>query len=380
MSTPGDNCLNVLHFYRTYLPESHGGIEEAIRQICLASAQRGVRNRILTLARVPSTEMLDRPEALVIRAPLQWDPASCSMGATLFRLYREHAEWADVIQIHYPWPFADLVHMVSGIRKPVVVTYHSDIVRQGWLEHLYRPLRNLFFRQVNKVVATSPNYMGSSAFLQKIRAKCTTIPLGLCPESYPAPTPEASAFVDDTFGRGYFLFVGVLRYYKGLDILVDASARNGLPVIIAGRGPEDKSLRAQVKARGAHNVRFAGFVSDDVKAALFQNCRALVFPSNARSEAFGVTLLEGLLFSKPLISCEIGTGTTFVNIDQQTGIVVPPNDSMALAMAMRLLQENEELATKLGKNGRERFDKVFSGDKVGSAYLNLYESVVDQRT
>lgn len=315
---------------------------------------------------------------MVIRAPLQWDPASCSMGLALMGLYREHAEWADVVQIHYPWPFADLVHMVSGTRKPVVVTYHSDIVRQGWLEHLYRPLRNLFFRRVTRVVATSPNYMRSSTFLRKISAKCNTIPLGLCPESYPEPTLAATEYVNDTFGRGYFLFVGVLRYYKGLDVLINAAARSGLSVVIAGQGPEDKSLKLQAEARGAHNVHFAGFVSDDVKVALFQNCRALAFPSNARSEAFGVTLLEGLLFGKPLISCEIGTGTTFVNIDQETGIVVPSDNSMALAMAMRLLNENEDLANQLGKNARKRFDKVFSGDKVGSAYLSLYNTVVDQ--
>lgn len=370
----------MLQFYRTYLPESHGGVEEAIRQICIATGQHGVRHRVLTLARVSATEVIERPEATVIRAPLQWEPASCSMGTALFRLYREHAQWADVIQVHYPWPFADLVHILSGIRKPVVVTYHSDIVRQGWLERLYQPLRKRFFRRVSAVVATSPNYLESSIFLQRVRGKCITIPLGLCPESYPAPSEAAQRDINERFGSGYFLFVGVLRYYKGLDVLVDAAARNGLPVVIAGKGPEEARLRAQVKQRGARNVHFAGFVSDDEKAALFQSCRAVVFPSFLRSEAFGVTLLEGLLNGKPLISCDIGTGTTFVNIDQKTGLVVPPGDSMALAMAMRLLQENDELATEMGKRGRERFDAMFSGDKVGSAYAHLYSTVVEQQS
>jgi len=372
--------LNVLQFYRTYLPESHGGVEEAIRQICIATGQHGVRHRVLTLARVSSKEVIERPEATVIRAPLQWEPASCSMGSSLFRLYREHAEWADVIQIHYPWPFADLVHLLSGVRKPVVVTYHSDIVRQGWLEKLYQPLRKRFFRRVSAVVATSPNYLDSSTFLQRVRDKCTTIPLGLCPESYPGPSAAAQRSIKERFGSGYFLFVGVLRYYKGLDVLVDAAARNGLQVVIAGKGPEEANLRARVKQRGVGNVHFAGFVSDDEKAALFQSCRAVVFPSFLRSEAFGVTLLEGLLYGKPLISCDIGTGTTFVNIDQQTGLVVPPRDSMAMAMAMRLLHEDHQLAVEMGQRGRERFDAVFSGDKVGSAYADLYSTIVNQES
>jgi len=299
------------------------------------------------------------------------------MGLSLFRLYREHADWADVIQIHYPWPFADLVHILSGVRKPVVVTYHSDIVRQGWLEQLYRPLRRLFFRSVDVVVATSPNYMDTSTFLQRVKEKCTTIPLGLCPESYTPPSQAAQSGITEKFGSGYFLFVGVLRYYKGLDILIDAAARNGLPVVIAGKGPEESSLRAEVRRRALRNVHFTGFVSDDEKAALFKSCRAVVFPSCLRSEAFGVTLLEGLLFGKPLISCEIGTGTTFVNIDQETGLVVPPRDAMALALAMRLLHENEDLAEQMGKSARERFNRVFAGDIVGNSYAKLYQKVVN---
>jgi len=368
--------LKVLHFYRTYFPESQGGLEEAIRQICLACSQQGVRNRVLTLARVPVTETLERPEATVVRAPLQWEPASCSMGAGLFRLYREHACWADVIHIHYPWPFADLVHSLSGVRKPVVVTYHSDIVRQGFLEHLYRPLRWLFFRKVDTVVATSGNYLESSTVLQGMNNRFITIPLGLCPDSYPAPTLAARQSIQSRFGDGFFLFVGVLRYYKGLDVLIDAAARGGMPVVIAGKGPEEESLRAQVARRGAGNVHFAGFVSDDEKAALFAACRAVVFPSCYRSEAFGMTLVEGLLFGKPLISCEIGTGTSFVNSDQETGLVIPPRDATALAMAMRRLQVDDELALQMGRRARERFDRLFSGAGLGQAYVDLYNSVI----
>lgn len=370
--------MNVLQFYRTYMPESHGGIEEAIRQICIGSGQYGIKHRILTLAHVAETEIIERPEATVIRAPLQWDPASCSMGMELFRLYREHASWADVIHIHYPWPFADLVHVLSFVRKPVVVTYHSDIIRQSWLERLYSPLRKLFFRSVSATVATSPNYMNSSDFLKKFEGELRIIPLGLSPDSYQSPSLEAKQTVLEQFGDEFFLFVGVLRYYKGLQFLVDAAKRTGLQVVIAGRGPEEHRLRSQVKELGLVNVHFAGFVSDDVRAALFEHCRAVVFPSYVRSEAFGVTLLEGSLFAKPLISCEIGTGTTFVNIDGETGLVIPPGNSWELAMAMRSLSVDSGLASEMGKASRRRLESVFSGDKVGRAYRDLYQEVVSK--
>ncbi|MGQ9426888.1 glycosyltransferase [Gilvimarinus sp. F26214L] len=371
--------MRVLQFYRTYLPETQGGLEEAIRQICLATRKHGVEHRVLTLARVDREERLVREEAEVIRVPLQIDPASCSMGVKTFRAFREQAEWADIIHIHYPWPFADLVHLLSGTKKPVVLTYHSDIIRQRALEKLYAPLRSVFFRKVDRVVATSPNYVRTSPLLQHLRRAPEVIPLGLDPESYPAADAETIKTVERNFGRDFFLFVGVLRYYKGLHTLISAAAKTGLPVVIAGDGPEAPRLRAQIRALGGPDVYLAGRVSDPVKAALMECCRAVVFPSCERSEAFGVTLLEGQLHQKALISTEIGTGTSFVNVDGETGLIVPPNDPDALAAAMQRLNDDAQLANRLGLAGRQRLEALFSGEHIGRQYLQLYQELLEER-
>ncbi len=368
--------MRVLQFYRTYFPETQGGLEEAIRQICLATSELGVEQRILTMARVSEQEVVPLPEGDVVRVPLQLEPASCSIGTAMFKAYREQAEWADIIHIHYPWPFADLVHLLSGVSKPVVLTYHSDIIRQRGLEKLYSPLRSLFFRKVDRFVATSPNYVETSPVLGNLRNSPDVIPLGLSPESYSKPSQSALDWVSSSYGKDYFLFVGVLRYYKGLQNLVRAAAISGLPVVVAGHGPEGDSLKDLAQDLGATNVCFAGYVSDDEKQALFQSARAVAFPSTERSEAFGVTLLEGQLNSKPLITCEIGTGTSFVNQDGETGIVVPPGNPEELAAAMRKLHDNPELALEMGKAGRKRFDEMFCGRRVGGAYLDLYRQLL----
>ena len=73
-----------------------------------------------------------------------------------------------------------------------------------------------------------------------------------------------------------------------------------------------------------------GYLLEDDKVALINLCYAVVFPSHLRSEAFGISLLEGAMYGKPLISSEIGTGTSHINIDGETGLVVPPNDPVAL--------------------------------------------------
>lgn len=370
--------MKVLQLYRTYFPETQGGLEEAIRQICLATKPLGVEQRILTMARVAEQEVLELPEGYVIRVPLQAEPASCSMGMAMFRAYREQAKWADVIHLHYPWPFADLVHVLSGVRKPVVLTYHSDIIRQRTLERVYSPLRSLFFRKVDRFVATSPNYIESSAILAGMSPVPDVIPLGLMPDSYKAPSADALDYVQSEFGDGFFLFVGVLRYYKGLHNLINAAAFSGLPIVIAGHGPEGDRLKAMVRELKLTNVQFAGYVSDDVKQALFEKAYAVVFPSSERSEAFGVTLLEGQLAGKPLISCEIGTGTSFVNVHGQTGLVVAPDSPEDFAGAMRVLWDEPDRAKAMGEAGRLRLADVFSGQKVGESYFRVYHELLQQ--
>lgn len=367
--------IRVLHVYRTYFPESQGGLEEAIRQICLASQSHGVESRVLTLAKVNQTKELQFNEATVIQVPLQIEPASCSMGFGLFKEYRRQAEWADVIHLHYPWPFVDIVHLLSGVRKPVLMTYHSDIIRQKVLNRVYSPLRSLLFKATDHVVATSPNYLQTSETLQRLRKPISVIPLALNENSYAPPTRQALTQVDREYGRDFFLFVGVLRYYKGLHHLVKAAALAKLPVVIAGKGPEMNRLKGLIDEYDASSVRLIGYVDDDIKQALYRNCRAVVFPSCERSEAFGMTLLEGMMHKRPLISCEIGTGTSFVNQHNETGIVVPPSDSHALAKAMQTLTENSELASRYGEAAYNRFKKLFSSDAMGASYAERYKAL-----
>jgi rhamnosyl/mannosyltransferase len=113
-------------------------------------------------------------------------------------------------------------------------------------------------------------------------------------------------------------------------------------------------------------------ISDEDKVALIKLCFAFEFPSHLRSEAFGVSLLEGAMFGKPLISSEIGTGTTFVNIHGETGIVVPPNDADAFRRAMIFLTENPADARRMGENAERRYERLFKAEQMVSKHIDLY--------
>jgi rhamnosyl/mannosyltransferase len=281
-----------------------------------------------------------------------------------------------VLHYHFPWPQADLMQLTSSEGRPAIVTYHSDIVRQRLLKFVYRPLMWRFLSSVKRIVVTSSNYLESSEDLRPYRNKCTVIPIGIDEASYPRPRPERLQYWEAALGRRFVLFIGVLRYYKGLEYLVRAMRGADYALAIAGAGPMERSLKALATESGSTNIHFLGYVPDEDKACLLELCRAVVFPSHLRSEAFGVTLLEGAMHAKPLISTELGTGTSYVNRHGETGYVVTAADPAALRDAMDRLMRNEPLARNMGAAARARYEQLFTAGHMASAYAQLYRDVM----
>jgi glycosyltransferase involved in cell wall biosynthesis len=367
--------MRVLHFYKTYYPDSLGGIEQVIRQLCKGTGRLGVTNQVLSLSRQKNLAPYEFEGTMVHRVPQDFEIASnaCSFAAigALARMARE----ADVVHYHFPWPFMDLAHFIARVNKPSLVTYHSDIVRQKHLLRLYQPLKHRFLQSVDTIVATSPNYLASSAVLDRYRDKTRVITYGLDRETYPEPAPELLDQWRARVGDKFFLFVGVLRYYKGLHILLDAVAQRDYPVVIVGAGPIEQELKAHAARLGLKHVLFVGALDDRDKVALLTLCYAVAFPSHLRSEAFGISLLEGAMFGKPMISSEIGTGTTYINIHNETGLVVPPSDPQALGEAMRTLWDNPGMAAEMGRRAAERYRTLFTSEQMAASYTALYQEL-----
>lgn len=374
------NSIRVLHVYRTYFPDPPGGLQEAIRQIALSTRAFGIESKIFTLS--PNRLNVDgeRPEGLVIRSRSWAAPASCDLGGLhSFVRFAEAANWADVINYHFPWPFADLLHLTIRPKAKAVLTYHSDIVRQQWLGKIYRPVMNSMLKANAAVIATSPAYAATSEVLSQagVRDKVRVIPLGIAEETYP-PVGDDGVFARLGLSpdEPYFFFVGVLRYYKGLHTLMQSAPQIGARLVVAGSGPEDSSLRDTADKLGANNVLFAGQVTDDEKVALIKRCRGMVLPSHLRSEAFGMVLVESSMLGRPMVSCEIGTGTSYVNHDGESGFVIPPENPRALAHALNRLLSDVELADRLGAGARARYERMFSGPALGLSYSRLYREVL----
>jgi rhamnosyl/mannosyltransferase len=365
--------LKVLHFFKTYLPDSFTGTERVIWEIAEGTARYGIETEVLSLSREPAQRSVAIGSHFAHKVRLDFSLASTDFSFSAPSALSRLAAKADVVHYHFPYPFADLVHFLSRVRRPFVVTYHSDVVRQKRLLQAYRPLMLAFLARADRIVATSPNYLASSTELQRYRDKVTVIPIGIDANAMPVPDAALLQRWRERLPPRFFLFVGALRYYKGLTYLLEAARASGLPVVIAGDGEEGARLRAAVEGMG--NVTFVGHVSDEDKAALLALSHAFVFPSHLRSEAFGVALLEAAAVGRPLISCEIGTGTSYVNIAGETGLVIPPADSAALAGAMQKLWGDDAMAARMGAAAKLRALTVFSADKMAADYAALYRQV-----
>jgi rhamnosyl/mannosyltransferase len=371
--------MRILHFYKTYYPDSVGGVEQVIRQMCVGTGRLGVSNQVLSLSRQTDLKPFAFEGHMVHRVPQNFELASNAVSVQAIARLARMAREADVVHYHFPWPFMDLAHFLARVNKPSVVTYHSDIVRQKALLRLYQPLQHRFLQSVDAIVATSPNYLGSSTVLDRYRDKTRVITFGLDKSSYPEPEQARLDGWRAKLGPKFFLFVGVLRYYKGLHILLDAAAGTGYPVVIVGAGPIEQELKARAERLGLNNVVFLGRVDELDKVALLKLCYAVAFPSHLRSEAFGISLLEAAMFGKPMISSEIGTGTTYINVDRQTGLVVPPSDHEALRAAMRTLWDDPAMAQEMGRRAEARYWQLFTAEQMAERYASLYQELVARR-
>lgn len=365
--------MRVLHVFKTYFPDTHGGVEQVIYQLAEGGARHGIESHVFSLSPRGAAREERMGHHMTHRARQDVYVASTGLSLSAVREFRALVPRMDVVHYHFPWPFMDLLHLVRGTRRPSLVTYHSDIVKQRLLLHAYRPLMRHFLGSMDCIVASSPNYATSSPELVRLADKVRVIPFGLDRATYPPPDARRLAAWRERLGPRFFLFVGGLRYYKGLDYLLEAVRGTDVVLAICGGGAAEADLQRQAEGAGA--VHFLGALDDEDKNALLALCEAFVLPSHLRSEAFGVSLLEAAMAGKPLICCEIGTGTTYINRDGETGLVVPPADASALRAALLRLWHDPALGQRLGEGARARFDAVFSGEAMVTAYADLYREL-----
>lgn len=368
--------LNVLHIYKTNLKASIGGIEVFIDNLCRRTSAYNVKNTLLCFSGNSSSVNFEMNGYSVVECKRTLMFGSTAFSLPAFSSYRQLVKNADIVHYHFPHPFNDILHLLAPIKKPSLVTYHSDIVRQKNLMKLYRPIMSRFLRSMDAIVSTSPSYLITSNVLVDYLNKVSVIPIGMSRDDLPMLDWKRMRCWRKRLPDKFYLFIGSMRYYKGLIYALKAVERTNINFVIAGAGGVEEILRCYVQENRMQNVFFLGEVSNFDKVVLLHLCYGFVFPSCLKSEAFGVALLEAALMGKPMISCEIGTGTSYVNIHNRTGLIVRPNSVSELQHAMAYLLDRPAIARSFGVHARNRARRLFSADLQARSYCDLYKKIL----
>jgi glycosyltransferase involved in cell wall biosynthesis len=368
--------LKVLHVGKFYPPHP-GGIESHLRTLC-EELDKSIDVEVLVAGDRWRAERSAPGGVAVTRlgTPLELLGTPIVPGlASAMRRARP-----DLVHLHFPNPMAALATLLSRLDAPVVVSWHSDVVRQRRSAAAFAPLLSLLLRRCAAIVVSSPAYIAGSATLSARRGLCHVIPYGIRADAFEHPDPARVAELRRRFGERIVLGVGRLIYYKGFEYLVRAMAEVRGTLLLAGEGPLRGALEAEGRQLGiAERVILMGRVSDAELRACYHACDAFALPSVARSEAFGIVQLEAMACGRPVVNTRLDSAVPHVSVDGLTGLTVPPADPRALGAALRALLDDPARRAAMGEAARRRVREEFSAEVMARRTLELYREIAAPR-
>ena len=288
---------------------------------------------------------------------------------------------ADAIVLHEPNPWGLLSCALARPRQPIVVYFHSEVVRPALQYALfYHPMARAVYARAARIIVASPPMAEHARALQPHRDRIEVIPYGTDPEAWNR-TPEVDARVRDIRaahpGKPLVLFAGRLVRYKGCDVLLRALQDVDAFAVIAGDGPLKPSLMQLANDLGiANRVQFAGAVPPEQLLGLYHAADVFVLPSVTRAEAFGFVQVEAMASGTPVISTRVTSGVSWVNQHEVTGLVVEPGNVADLRAALVSLLSNPSKRERMGAAGRRRVEEAFTLTTMGARASALLEEIV----
>jgi len=382
-SAPGANgaSLRITHLGKFFHP-AHGGIERCLRSLAHAQAGLGCSVRVICMdhERGRATHVEQDGPVEIVRVRRAASFCKIDHCPDLPRVLRDSE--ADLLHLHTPNPSMILALMLSGDHRPLVVSHHSDVIKQRLRRLLFSPMERECYNRARLVLAMSPPYVAGSTLLRRYADRVAILPIGLELAPFLDPAPEVREHGDHlkrTYPGPLWFFCGRLVYYKGLETALLALPFVPGTLLIAGDGParthlERLAARFDLKDR----ARFLGNIPrDEDLAAYYLASEAFWFPSNARSEAYGLVQVEAMASGCPVINTAIPhSGVPWVSRHEESGLTVPVNDPAAFAAAALRLLEEPGLRDRLAAGARARAIAEFQCDAMGSRSMALYATTL----
>lgn len=359
----------------------HGGVEKVMYDLATGLSEREIRCDLLFASADGHTFTIKHNKHCdILRThTLAKVKATMIAPAMILRL-RKIANNYDIIHVHHPDPMAALALRLSGFKGKIVVHWHSDILKQKIILKFYRPLQSWVLRKACRIVGTTPVYLNESPWLKKYQDKTHVMPIGINPVT---PDERGAANIRARFGdKKIILSLGRLVPYKGFDTLIEAATHlsDDYVILIGGRGPMHERLAGKIKQLGLENkVHLLGFIPDERLAAYITASKIFCLSSVFRTEAFAIVQIESMSAGRPVAATRIpGSGVSWVNKHEYSGLNVEPGDAKATAKAIEQICDNEQTWQEYCQRARQRYTDNFRYEKMIDNCEQLYKDILHE--
>ncbi len=371
------NKLRVLQVGK-FFPPARGGIETVLRFLVEGLSSKEEIQLETLVFNESATTTTEVHKGVPITRLARWEQLfSVPIAPAMYWWLR--SRHYDIVHLHVPNPLASMCVLATMPCKKLVVSYHSDVVKQKLLLRLYAPIQRRLLNKADKILVSSQRLIDSSTVLSEYKDKCAVVPFGIDPDPYIHPTEEDLAEqkrLEQEMNKPFVLFAGRLVYYKGLQYLLRAIKDVDCHFVIAGDGPFYANLK--LLAHGLEDrVTFTGNISDSRMRALMSKCELFVLPSISTSETFGLVQLEAMAAGKAIINTDLATGVPEVSRHEESGLTVPPRDAAALAKALNDLLANDSKRNEYGRNARDRLLKHYSVQAMADVTMKVYRELME---
>lgn len=377
--------MKALHFGR-FFTSYPGGLE---RHVCvlLDELSKTMQADNLVANTSLKSDVLNYKNRWIYRAASFGVFASTALApAMIYKMLQlQKKNRYDIVHLHFPDPLTCICAMFLPDDVKIVITWHSDVARQKFLLKFYQPLVRRILRRADAVIAATPKHFSSSSQMDGLLSeKKHIVPFGIDVSQYRpnrATMKKAKEIRHSVQNRPLVFAVGRHVYYKGFEFLIRSiTMTKSLVVILGGTGPLTENLKEIAAQTGVlDRIVFTGKIDDEDLLSYYHACDVFCLPSVEKAEAFGLVQIEAMACRKPVVSCELNNGVTYVNQDRKTGFVVEPKNPQALAAALQKLVGDPALRRRFGNQGYKRVNSEFTIDAMVRGTKRVYESVLGQK-
>jgi rhamnosyl/mannosyltransferase len=289
----------------------------------------------------------------------------------LFGRFRETV--ADVVHIHDADPVAILAYLASGCRKPLVIQYQQSNRRQRRLSNFFRRWLGPALHRAEAIVVPSSEVADASPELKALKHKCVVVPAGIELEPLLAIEREPAS----GHKQPLILAVGPLTASNGFLSLIEAIERVNSRLVIVGDGERRAALEARIERLGLEGrIRMAGHVSRQMMLTWYSRADVFCVPACEESEPVDRWVREAMAAGLPVVGTMPPSGVQTINVNGETGFVVRPSDTMALADALDLLASHPDLRRRMAAAARRKARQEFGRELMGRRIVGVYRDIL----